>query len=351
MNTKTIFALRDPDEAVREAAKLIKGGGIAVIPTETVYGLAANALDPKAVARIFAAKGRPADNPLIVHISGLSMLRQVVSQTNGCARDLMDAFWPGPLSIVLPRGRRISDIVTGGLDTVAVRMPAHPLALRIIEEAGVPVAAPSANTSGRPSPTTAMHAYEDMCGKAPLIIDGGPCKTGVESTVVGLAGNGGTPVILRPGAVTPGQIAAVCGQVRLHAPATGGDEPASPGMKYRHYAPRARVVLLQGDKKEVAQSANTLYDSCSEKSRNPVVFCADDCAAFYPGRQVRLLGVGSVQAQARLFAEFREADARGNGVILFQYTEDMGYAVKNRVMKAAEVNAFNTAGEVKQKNK
>ncbi len=246
MKTKTVFALKDMGFAISEAAKVILSGGVVVIPTETVYGLAANALDAAAVAKIFEAKGRPSDNPLIVHVNSQAMLDDVAKDVPPAARALMDAFWPGPLSIVLRKRSSLPSIVTGGLSTVAVRMPGNGIALKIMDKAGVPLAAPSANRSGGVSPTLARHAFEDMCGRVPLIVDGGPCGVGVESTVVDVSG--GAPVILRPGAVSPDMIAGVCGSVRL----IGGVEdeyavPPSPGMKYRHYAPSAPVRLFLGE--------------------------------------------------------------------------------------------------------
>ncbi len=329
--TKTIFALRDRGAAIEEAAALLKSGGICVIPTETVYGLAACAFDTAAVNAIFKAKGRPNDNPLIVHISDTDMLACVAKSTPQ-AEKLMRAFWPGPLSLVLERMPAVPDEVTAGLHTVAVRMPENDIARDIIAEAG-PLAAPSANISGRLSPTTAQHAFEDMCGRVPLIIDGGACKTGVESTVVDARGD--VPVILRPGGITPEQIERVCGGVAFTGGAGAGTAPPSPGMKYRHYAPAARVCLLYGNKKEVAKNINTMYYNYSESGGKPVVFCAEDCEPLYAGMHTVSLGSGAEAAQAQLFAAMRSADAKGFSHILFHYDEQMGLAVKNRVEKAA----------------
>ncbi len=334
LSTKTIFALRDREAAIAQAAKTILEGGIVVIPTETVYGLAANAFNPAAVAAIFAAKGRPNDNPLIVHISDTSMLSKVAVDINDAARALMQAYWPGPLSLVLKKHPNIPNEVSAGLPTVAVRMPENEIARDIIARSGVPLAAPSANLSGKPSPTTAMHAFEDMGGRVPLIIDGGPCTTGVESTVVDLTG--AVPAILRPGGITPEMIKSVCGQVQFCAAAAQGQAPASPGMKYRHYAPAAQVSLFSGNKKEVAKNINTMYDIYNEKSLNPAIFCNTNCAALYVGKNTVVLGSTAAQVQASLFAELRNADAAGYGVILFHYEDTMGLAVRNRIEKAAE---------------
>lgn len=333
--TKTIFALRDRSGAIAEAAALLKSGGICVIPTETVYGLAADAFNAAAVNSIFKAKGRPNDNPLIVHISDMEML-SLVAESTAQAQALMRAFWPGPLSLVLRRMPGVPDEVTAGLETVAVRMPQNDIARDIIAAAG-PLAAPSANISGRPSPTTAAHAFEDLCGRVPLVIDGGPCQTGVESTVVDARGE--IPVILRPGGVTPEMIERLCGGVAFAGGALAGETPPSPGMKYRHYAPAARVSLLCGSKKEVAKNINTMYYNYSESGEKPVVFCAEDCAKLYAGLHIVSLGTGAEDAQARLFAAMRGADSEGFSHILFHYTEDMGLAVKNRVEKAAGAGA------------
>jgi L-threonylcarbamoyladenylate synthase len=323
--------MNDRRAALDEAAEEILSGGLVVIPTETVYGLAANAFDRRAVAKVFEAKGRPQDNPLIVHISNEKMLEGVAEGVSGCARRLMEAFWPGPLSLVLRAGAGVPDIVTAGLDTVAVRMPGLELTRDIISAAGVPLAAPSANRSGGVSPTTAMHAFEDMAGRVGLIIDGGPCGVGVESTVVNAAGD--TPVILRPGHITARMIEEACGKKPGSAGPRQDGAPPSPGMKYRHYAPKARVLVFEGDKKDVAKHVNEMYYLFKEK--RPVVFCGDGCAGLYEGLDTVSLGSGAGEAERRVFSCLREADSCGYGVVLFHYTGDMGAAVKNRIEKSA----------------
>ncbi|MDL2236452.1 threonylcarbamoyl-AMP synthase [Christensenellaceae bacterium OttesenSCG-928-K19] len=338
LNTQIIFASRDRKRAVEEAAKTILAGDIAVLPTETVYGLAANALDGQAVQKVFAAKGRPQDNPLIVHIAEISMLDDVARDIPQESQALMEAFWPGPLSIVFKKNLNIPDVVSAGLDTVAVRMPHNQLMLDIIKKSGVPVAAPSANRSGRPSPTTAQHAAEDLLGRVPLIIDGGSCSVGVESTVLDMTGD--TPLILRPGSITPGMIEKTIGKVDLH-PAVlqglrQGEQAQSPGMKYRHYAPNAAIFVFEGNKKTIAKNINARYDYYNEKSQNPVVFCAQECAPFYAGKETCVLGASHDEIMCSLFARLRQADDIGYGVILFHYTEEMGLAVKNRILRAAE---------------
>ncbi len=338
MSTKTIFAARDFEDAVNQAAELIKSGGIVAFPTETVYGLGANAFSALAVKKIFEAKGRPQDNPLIVHIADFEMLKDVAEQIPEAARRLMEAYWPGPLSVILHKTDRIPLSVTAGLPTVAVRMPENQIAREIIRRAGVPIAAPSANRSGLPSPTLARHVYEDLCGRIPLLIDGGPCKVGVESTVV-RADKEGFPVVLRPGGVTPEMIQRICGGVILHESVSGLPQlsgvAASPGMKYKHYAPRARVRVFEGDKKTVAKSINTMYHNCKENAEKALVFCADDCAACYPDCEIRSMGRGAEGAEAALFAGLRDADLVEADVVLFHYEDEMGLAVKNRIIRAA----------------
>jgi L-threonylcarbamoyladenylate synthase len=235
---------RIEDEQLLPAAKALRHGQLVAFPTETVYGLGANANDPAAVARIFAVKGRPPDNPLIVHLADPDQLSSVARDIPPLALRLLDAFAPGPLTLVLPRAATVPDIVTAGLDTVAVRFPAHPVARRLLQLARVPVAAPSANRSGLPSPTRAWHVLEDLGDRIAFLIDGGPCQYGLESTVLDLST--GRPVILRPGSITAADIAAVAGlPVPTEPTADDADAPRSPGMKYRHYAPRARVLVFQ----------------------------------------------------------------------------------------------------------
>ena len=235
METKVISVLQDYNTAAREGAKIIRSGGLVAFPTETVYGLGADGLDGAAVDRIFEAKGRPNDNPLILHVAEKEAAFRLWVAEPPRARALMDTFWPGPLTLIYYRSDMVPDEVTAGLDTVAVRMPDNQAARALIAASGVPIAAPSANLSGKPSPTTAAHVLQDMEGRIPLILDGGPCRYGVESTVLSLVG---TPTILRPGAVTKEMLAAVLGEVALApsilAPLGAGEKAASPGMKYNH---------------------------------------------------------------------------------------------------------------------
>ena len=248
METRYFNAVKQPEAGTKLGGSVIRSGGLVAFPTETVYGLGANGLDGEAVNKIFEAKGRPNDNPLILHIAKKSDLKDLWKSVPERARLLMDEFWPGPLTMVYLKSSRVPEEVTGGLDTVAVRMPDNRTALALIRAAGVPIAAPSANLSGKPSPTTADHVKADLNGRIDVIIDGGPCNIGVESTVVSLMG--GAVTILRPGGITREMLEAVIGPVNLSpavlAPLKPGEAAASPGMKYRHYAPDAQVIVGTG---------------------------------------------------------------------------------------------------------
>lgn len=318
---------------IREAAALLRAGGIAAIPTETVYGLAAG-IWGTGIPDVFAAKGRPQDNPLIVHVADPDMVGQVAAEIPPEAAVLMRRFWPGPLSLILRKRPEVPGTVSAGLSTVAVRMPDHAAALAIIAAAGEPLAAPSANTSGRPSPTRAQHVLADLGGRIPLIVDGGACRVGVESTVLDLSGS--EPTILRPGDITPEQLAAVLPQVRLHSGLLRkGGTPSSPGMKYRHYAPSAEVVVLAGEPAEVARDVRRRYDYDRKLRRKPRVLCAGPRAVLYEGLDCRILGSGASSAERLLFDELRRADQDGRDVVYFHYEDLMGLAVKNRISKAA----------------
>lgn len=279
METRVLLPTKENIETV---GKALARGELVGIPTETVYGLAANALDGQAVKRVFEAKGRPCDNPLIVHISDIAQIEEydLVREIPESAKKLMSAYWPGPLTIIMKKGR-VPDEVTAGLDTVAVRFPSHPVTMKMITAAKCPLAAPSANTSGKPSPTTAQHVFHDMNGKIPYIVDGGACEVGVESTVITLAGE--TPMLLRPGGVTPEQIESVIGHIEIADAVLNklkdGETAESPGMKYKHYAPGAHIVLIRASGEayikyvnERAQSgaAALCYDEDVPKLTTPV---------------------------------------------------------------------------------
>lgn len=321
--------------SVQEAARLLRAGQVVAIPTETVYGLAASALDGGAVAKIFAAKGRPQDNPLISHIASLDMMELIVKAVTPDAEKLAAAFWPGPLTMILPRGERVADAVCAGLDTASVRWPSHPAAQAVIRAAGVPLAAPSANLSGSPSPTTAADVWDDMQGRIPLILDGGSCRVGVESTVISLAGE--TPVLLRPGYITQEQLEAALGKPVALSDAVlhklkEGERAASPGMKYKHYAPKAEIVIVKGD-----LAAYRAYVE-AHRAKGGFCLCFAGEEAQLPGPCVAYGAAGDDASQAAaLFSALRELDARGAKKAYARCPRQtgVGLAVYNRLLRAA----------------
>ena len=332
-----VYKIEDPKNAPRQiaaAAALLKAGEVVAIPTETVYGLAANALDPAAVKKIFEAKGRPQDNPLIVHIAEKEALYEIAAEVPEAALKLADAFWPGPLTVILPKKPCIPDAVSGGLSTVAVRMPSHPTARAIIRAAGVPLAAPSANLSGFPSPTTAGHVLDDMNGRVPMIVDGGPCGFGIESTVITLAGD--KPRILRPGAVTPEQIRAAIGETQVDEavlkPLKEGAAAASPGMKYRHYSPNAAVSVVPGDLKTFVSYVLRHREEADH------CLCFEGEEAFLPLPAFTYGRADEPLSQTRrLFDALRELDEAGASRVFARapVPEGIGLGVCNRLYRAA----------------
>ncbi len=323
-------------QSIARAAEYIRMGEVVGFPTETVYGLGANALCPQAVHKIFAAKGRPADNPLIVHISDLSELDALVLDVPEAARRLMEAYWPGPMTLLLPRRPCIPDVVTAGLPTVGIRLPSHPVARALIEKSGCPIAAPSANRSGRPSPTRAQHVLEDMEGRVPLILDGGACEVGLESSVIDATGE--VPVVLRPGGITPEMVSRVAGGVRVDEhvmkPLREGETVRSPGMKYRHYAPKAQMEIFQGAPGDVARVICERYDAAPQHA---AIFALSGHAPFYGMRRVFTLGSLAQDAAGTLFDLLREMDAQGVERIYSEAVEaeGIGLAVMNRMGRAA----------------
>ena len=321
-------------ESIRQAAALLQAGQVVAFPTETVYGLGANAMDENAVRAIFAAKERPADNPLIVHVARREQLEGLCRVTD-TARKLMDAYWPGPLTMLLMKTRRVPDVTTAGLPSVAVRCPRHPVALAMLEACALPIAAPSANRSGRPSPTTARHVLEDMQGRIPLILDGGDCQVGVESTVVDLTKD--VPCVLRPGAVTPADIARVAGSCTVAPsvmrPLQEGESAPSPGMRHRHYAPRAPMTVYIGSDESVAQAICARYDA----AENAVILAHAGALPLYGRRRVYSLGATPREGARLLFQRLREMDETGCSLILSQGWEPEGdaLAVMNRMARAA----------------
>lgn len=326
------------ESSVARAADLIRKGEVVGFPTETVYGLGADALNPRAVMKIFAAKGRPGDNPLIVHISDINALRPLVAGApSETALKLAKAFWPGPLTMLFPKSAIIPDCVTAGLDTVGIRMPSNLWARMLIEASGRPIAAPSANRSGRPSPTTARHVLADMDGRIPLILDGGPCDVGLESTVLDATGE--FPRVLRPGGVTPEMIAAVVGRADVDEsvlrPLNDGEKPRSPGMKYRHYAPNGVVTIFEGDPEAVATEICARYDASDAPA---LILALAAHIGLYGNRRTLSLGADASEAANRLFDALREADERGAAHILSEAVDEsgIGLAVMNRLGRAAE---------------
>ena len=333
---KTTLLTPETDEnAVQTAAELFRAGEVVGMPTESVYGLAAYALNGEAVQKIFLAKGRPQDNPLIVHIADFDQIYDLCPAVPPQAKLLADAFWPGPLTMIVPKGDCIPDEVSCGLDTVGIRLPSHPMARALIRESGVPLAAPSANTSGRPSTTTAAHVMHDMDGKIAAVLDGGACGVGVESTVITLALE--RPRLLRPGGITLEQLRSVLGEVdvdRALYEKIGDDVKVSaPGMKYRHYAPKAPVTVVRGNPQDTAKYiAAHIGDSTG-------VLCFDEYKNMFPNCIVECFGSkDDLGAQAReVFDRLRAFDDTSVTQIWAQCPSDegLGLAVANRIKKAA----------------
>ena len=329
------------DQELLEAAQIIRDGGLVAFPTETVYGLGANALDEKAAKKIYEAKGRPSDNPLIAHISCYEELEPLVTGIPQAGGKLARRYWPGPLTMVFPKSPAVPYGTTGGLDTVAVRMPSDPVASRLIALAGVPVAAPSANLSGRPSPTTARHVWQDMNGRINMILDGGPVGIGLESTIVDVSGP--VPVLLRPGAITLEMLRDTVGKVEvdpaIQGPPAEGLRPKAPGMKYRHYAPRGELTLEEGESRAVVSAIRRLVEEGLAEGRKVAVICTEETRDQYSGGILRCVGTRTRQETIahNLFAVLRELDDLGAEIIYSEsFSQDhLGRAVMNRLMKAA----------------
>lgn len=342
MDTILINMLSGVDEeAMSLAGEIIRSGGLVAFPTETVYGLGANALDEEASARIYAAKGRPSDNPLIVHIAEISALKEIVQEIPETARKLAEAYWPGPLTMIFRKTDRVPYGTTGGLDTVAVRMPDHPVALALIQAGGGYIAAPSANTSGRPSPTKAAHVAEDMSGKIDMIIDGGDVGIGLESTIVDLTEE--QPVILRPGYINQEMLERVTGcSVGMDRALLKDDpnlRPKAPGMKYRHYAPKASLTIVEGEQEAVKQKINELVEKERRAGRQAGVIATDETAASYPCGIVKSVGTRAdeITIAMHLYGILREFDELDVSKIYSEAfeTPQIGQAIMNRLIKAA----------------
>ena len=336
----------DPDpDAIEEAAAIIKRGGLVAFPTETVYGLGADALSHDAVSKIFVAKGRPPDNPIIVHVSSLNDLKKVTDEVSETARTLIERFWPGPLTLLFKRKSTVPDITVAGLDTVAVRMPRHLVALSLIQASGTPIAAPSANISGSPSPTTAEHVFSDLNGKIDLVLDGGESNIGVESTVLDITCT--PPVVLRPGGTPIEEIELSTGKVLLDKAALAEiklDEylAKSPGTKYKHYAPKAPLILIEGNNlREVRLKVQETADSLKKQGRKKVAIMAPSPHG-YKADVVKSLGKrGDLEEIAKkLFPTLREMDQQRVDAIVVERVETrgLGLAVMNRLRRASGGN-------------
>lgn len=342
METK-VFVARDnyiKDEELKEASAVIRSGGLVAFPTETVYGLGGDATNPEASRKIYAAKGRPSDNPLIVHIADFSQLRNIVAEVPQEAEKLAETFWPGPLTMILRKNDVIPYETTGGLDTVAIRMPSHPVARAFLQDSGCMIAAPSANTSGRPSPTTAQHVWGDLHGKIEILLDGGPVGIGIESTIVDLSEE--KPMILRPGFITQEMLSAVLGDVGVDpglASENSKQPPKAPGMRYRHYAPKADLTLVEGTMEEVISKINALTREAQAMGKSVGVLATEENKDCYVADHVIVIGQRQDEAEIarHLFDVLRQFDDLQVDLI---YSESfvaagVGQAIMNRLLKAA----------------
>ena len=333
----------NPDPAkIQIAAQIIQKGGLVAFPTETVYGLGADALNPDAVLALFEAKKRPLDNPPIIHIADSSEVHKLAQEVPKKAELIMKEFWPGPLTLIFKRSSIVPNVTVAGLDTVAIRMPKHKVALALIKQSNCPIAAPSANLAGKPSPTTAKHVYEDLNGRIDAILDGGPTNIGVESTVLDLTVD--PPMVLRPGGTTFEALKQVLGNVQLHPFVEAEKELPlekikSPGMKHRHYAPKAEVILVEGTVSAVKSKIQELANAYALKDAKVGILATDETQKFYRAAVVKSLGSRfnlAIIAQ-NLFRLLREVDAENVDVIIAEGipSEGMGLAVMNRLRKAS----------------
>ena len=322
---------------IKKQAEILKKGDTVIFPTETVYGLGANALDEKAVSKIYEAKGRPSDNPLIVHIYDKHQVEELAKDISPKAHVVMDRFWPGPITIILNKKDIVPSRTSGGLDTVAIRMPSNPIAKELLKETNLPIAAPSANISGRPSPTKANHVYEEMNNRVDGIILGGDCTFGLESTVLDLTND--IPTILRPGSVTKEDLESVIGQVNID-PALENKEDnikaKAPGMKYKHYSPNADVFIVSGGEKEVAEKINALVSENNKNNIKSVILCIEEHKNLYKGDTI-ILGRDLQEVGSNLFDSLIMADKKGYDVVYTEAFENkgVGRAIMNRLLKSA----------------
>lgn len=329
-------------DALQAAAGIIRDGGLVAFPTETVYGLGADAMNAEAAAKIYEAKGRPSDNPLIVHIADKEQVDLLAENVPEAAERIMEAFWPGPLTIILNKKKEVPHGTTGGLNTVAIRMPSHPVAQALIRESGCMIAAPSANTSGRPSPTTAAHVMEDMQGRIPMILDGGAVGIGIESTILDLTGE--IPMILRPGYITKEMLEKVAGAVDIDPAVAGKQMPENvvakaPGMKYRHYAPKGSLVLVEGPEDKVIEKINALTEEKTRLGYKVGVLGTDETLEKYRAGWRRSIGSRECpdSVAAHLYGLLRECDEQELDYIYSEsfFADGLGNAIMNRMLKAA----------------
>ncbi len=331
MNTQI---LSSSEKDIKTAAKILRDGGLCVIPTETVYGLGANAFDKEAVKNVFKAKGRAADNPLIVHITQFGEIYDLVAEVPEKAKKLAEKFWPGPLTMIFKKSEKIPSSVTCGMDTVAIRMPSHPVARAIISEAGVPIAAPSANRSGGVSPVTAEHCISDLSGRVEAIVDGGACKVGLESTVILMVGD--KPRLLRPGFVTPEQIQAEIGEIIIDKailnPLGKNEKVLSPGLKYKHYSPTAKVLIIDADDQDYYSYVNRF------EGEKVFALCYDEDVPHVNKPSLTFGAHDDAESAAKmLFYNLHQFDLKSAKVVLARMpsTDGVGLAVVNRLLRAA----------------
>lgn len=341
----TIIEKVDPGhidtDVMEQAGKLIAEGELVAFPTETVYGLGGDALDPDASRRIYAAKGRPSDNPLIVHIADFDDMKRVAREVPEQAKKLADAFWPGPLTMIVWKSDAVPEATTGGMQTVAVRMPNHPVALELIRRSGCLIAAPSANTSGRPSPTEAQHVAEDLSGKIAMILDGGPVGIGIESTIIDLTEE--KPMILRPGYITPEMLSEVLQEEVVIDPgiiaADDTRKPKAPGMKYKHYAPKAEMIIVDGAQDAVIHKINELTAVKRAEGKKVAVIATDETKDRYDAQVILSMGKRADEdaIAQHLYKILRECDELDVGEIYSEcfQTPRIGQAIMNRLLKAA----------------
>lgn len=327
---------------LEEAVKTLQSGGLVAFPTETVYGLGGNAMDAFVAKKIYQAKGRPSDNPLIIHISDLKDLQRLVREIPKEAMQLAEVFWPGPLTLILKKKIQVPDGTTGGLDTVAVRMPNHKVALALIEQSGILIAAPSANVSGRPSPTRAEHVIEDLDGKIDMIVDGGMVGIGLESTILDLTGS--VPVILRPGYITKSMLETVIGQVEVDKGLLSENKekkirPKAPGMKYKHYAPKGQLIIIEGETKKVINYINERVKEQEKQGRKVGVICTEETEKNYFGNITKSIGKRQDESTIarKLYDLLREFDSLEAELIYSEsfYSNNLGQAIMNRLLKAS----------------